>query len=134
MRILISEDNDSKFNNIKQMLESNFSSISIDRVTSAKQGILKLMNEEYEFLIQDMQMPINLDDRQIDSEAGIYVLTQLKYRKISVKTIVCSSCDSSHVKMLNHNFNDIPFVLYEGEGTQESLISTMKNNTKFFVV
>jgi ATP-dependent protease ClpP protease subunit len=69
------------------MLENEFKELEIIRFAYAKGVILDLMENEYEFLIQDMQMPINRNG-SIDIAAGMYVFNQLKYRKIKIKLFV----------------------------------------------
>lgn len=122
MRILIAEDNDSKFARIKDCLEYNFKDLEITRFTYAKGIVLDLMENEYEFLIQDMQMPLNRDGR-IETTAGMYVFNQLKYREIKIKTICCSS-ESQDVP------DEVEFVLfsYTSSGWGEQLINKMKNH------
>ena len=96
MKILIAEDNDSKFQRIEDFLKQEFKDVEITRFAYAK-GIvieLKTLNDlnqmDYNFLIQDMQMPLNRNG-SIDTKAGMYVFKQLKRREIKIKTIVCSS-------------------------------------------
>ena len=128
MKILIAEDNDSKFARIEDFLKQEFKDVEITRFAYAK-GIvieLKTLNDlnqmDYNFLIQDMQMPINIDGR-IDTQAGKYVLEQLKRREIKIKTIVCSS-EEQIVP------DGIGFVLfsYTSCGWREDLINKIKKS------
>ena len=127
MRILIAEDNDAKFERIKNCLKQEFKDLEITRFTYAKGVVLDLMENEYEFLIQDMQMPLNIDGR-IDTQAGMYVFNQLERRQIKIKTICCSS---EEVKFLNpYSYQNYPeFVLfsYTSRGWIKDLINKMKN-------
>lgn len=127
MRILIAEDNDSKFARIKDCLEDNFKDLEITRFTYAKGIVIELktlddLNQNnYDFLIQDMQMPLNRDGG-IDTKAGDYVFHQLKYRKIKIKSICCSS-EPQDVP------DEVEFVLfsYTSCDWREQLINKMKN-------
>ena len=121
MRILIAEDNDSKFARIKDCLEDEFEDLEITRFTYAKGVVLDLMENDYEFLIQDMQMPINRNG-SIDVQAGMYVFNQLEYRKIKIKTICCSS-EPQEIP------DNVEFILfsYTSCGWRKDLINKMKN-------
>ena len=128
MKILIAEDNDSKFARIKNCLEDEFKDLEITRFTYAKGIIIELktlddLNQnDYEFLIQDMQMPINRNG-SIVVQAGMYVFNQLEYRKIKIKTICCSS-EPQEIP------DNVEFVLfsYTSCGWRKDLINKMKNH------
>lgn len=128
MRILIAEDNDSKFARIEDFLKQEFKDVEITRFAYAK-GIvieLKTLNDlnqnDYDFLIQDMQMPLNKDSR-VDTKAGTYVFHQLQYRGIKIKTICCSS-EPQEIP------DDVEFVLfsYTSCDWREDLINKIKNH------
>lgn len=133
MRILIAEDNDSKFARIKNCLEDEFKDLEITRFTYAKGIIIELktlddLNQnEYEFLIQDMQMPLNRNG-SIDTKAGMYVFRQLERRQIKIKTICCSSEEVSFLNPYSY-LNCPEFVLfsYTSCNWREDLINKMKN-------
>ena len=116
MKILIAEDNDSKFQRIKDCLEDGFNNVQITRFTYAKGVVIELetldnLNQnDYDLLIQDMQMPLNRDGR-IDTRAGMYVLSQLDIREIKIKTIVCSSEEVSFMNPYSY-LNYPEFVLF----------------------
>lgn len=128
MRILIAEDNDSKFARIKDCLKQEFKDVEITRFAYAKGIVIELktlsdLNQnDYDFLIQDMQMPLNRDGR-IDTKAGMYVFHQLKYRRIKIKTICCSS-EPQEIPY------DVEFVLfsYTSCDWREDLINKIKNH------
>ena len=123
MRILIAEDNDSKFARIEDFLKQEFKDVEITRFAYAKGIVIELKTQnDYDFLIQDMQMPLNRDGR-IDTQAGKYVLEQLKRREIKIKTIVCSS-EEQIVP------DGIGFVLfsYTSCGWREDLINKIKKS------
>ena len=60
-----------------------------------------------------MQLPINSDSR-IDPEGGLYVLNQLKYRKIrpDLKVCVCSSDKKYQQVLIDKGFDDIDFIYF----------------------
>ena len=128
MRILIAEDNDSKFARIEDFLKQEFKDVEITRFAYAKGIVIELktlsdLNQiDYDFLIQDMQMPLNKDSR-VDTKAGTYVFHKLKYRRIKIKTICCSS-EPQEIP------DDVEFVLfsYTSCDWREDLINKIKNH------
>lgn len=127
MRILIAEDNDSKYQKILDCLTKEFgANLEVKRFTYAKGVILELMENEYEFLIQDMQMPINKSSG-IKITAGLYVFGQLELRQIKIKTICCSS-EEVNLSDSYLNYESVLFS-YSGSSWKEDLINKMKNYT-----
>ena len=128
MRILIAEDNEHKFEKIKNCLELNFNNLEIKRCVNAKEVILELMHNEYEFLIQDMQMPIR-SDSLINVTAGLYVHGQLERRQIKIKTIFCSSEDVSFLNPYSClNYPESVLFQYNGSDWKDDLIEKMRNH------
>lgn len=130
MRILIAEDNDSKYQKILDCLTKEFgANLEVKRFTYAKGVILELMENEYEFLIQDMQMPINKSSG-IKITAGLYVFGQLELRQIKIKTICCSSEKVSFLNAYSYlNYPESVLFSYSGSSWKEDLINKMKNYT-----
>ena len=121
MKILIAEDNDSKFARIEDFLKQEFKDVEITRFAYAKGIVIELKTQnDYNFLIQDMQMPLNRDGR-IDTQAGKYVLEQLKRREIKIKTIVCSSEE----QIVPDGVGFVKFV-YGSSNWKKELINQMK--------
>lgn len=113
LKILISEDNIYKLENIKKVIEKQFNETNITSITYAKRTVMELIeNNDYDILIQDMQLPLHSDDR-IDQNGGLYVLNQLKRKKIDIKTIVCSSTIDSLEKLQNNGFDNVSFIKYD---------------------
>lgn len=113
LKILISEDNLYKLKNIQDTIEKQFNETNITSITYAKRTVMELIeNNDYDILIQDMQLPLHSDDR-IDQNGGIYVLNQLKRKKIDIKTIVCSSTIDSLEKLQNNGFENVSFIKYD---------------------
>ncbi len=131
MRILIAEDNDKKYQKILNCLIEEFgANLEVKRFTYAKGVILELMEHEYEFLIQDMQMPINKCS-EINITAGSYVFSQLNLRQIKIKTICCSSEEVSFLNAYSYlNYPETVLFSYSGSAWRKDLINTMKNYTK----
>lgn len=117
MKIIVAEDNDHKFERIREFLEQEIPESEITRFTHAKAVVieLKTLNDlnqnDYELLIQDMQMPLNRDE-SIDTIAGMYVLNQLERREIKINTIVCSADDVSFLNPFDY-LNYPHFVKFE---------------------
>lgn len=122
MKILISEDSNFKFEGIKRGIQSVLENAEIKRVITAKESVIELIHNEYDILIQDMQLPINKNDR-IDIKGGLYVLNQIKYRQIEVKHCICSSDEKSHQLMIEDKFSEIPFIDY----SSNQFLNELKN-------
>ena len=64
MRILISEDTERKFEHIQRAVKKILGEdTEIVRVSYAKDGVNKLKNEKFDYLIQDMQLPVHSDGK-----------------------------------------------------------------------
>lgn len=100
MKILISEDTDEKYREIENCLKTILKDVEIKRVKYAKASVIELINNEYDILIQDMQLPLNIDSR-IDIKGGEYVFNQLERRNIKIKFIFCSSDEVNFYKENN---------------------------------
>lgn len=128
MKILIAEDNDSKYKRIKDCLEDSFNNVQITRFAHAKGVVIELetldnLNQnECDLLIQDMQMSLNSDGR-IDTKAGMYVLNQLDIREIKIKTIVCSSEEVSFMNPYSYlNYPEFVLFSYTSSAWEKELI------------
>lgn len=114
MKILICEDNERKFIGIQDTILASNPTAEIKWVKYSKAALNELISEtEYDILIQDMQLPINSDSR-IDPEGGLYVLNQLKYRKIrpDLKVCVCSSDRKYQQVLIDKGFDAIDFIYF----------------------
>lgn len=134
MKILIAEDNDSKFTRIEDCLKQEFKDVEIIRFAYAKGAVVELntldnLNQnDYDFLIQDMQMPLNRDGR-VDTKAGMYVFNQLEYREIKIKTICCSSEEVSFLNPYSYlNYPEFVLFSYTSCGWRKDLINKIKNH------
>ena len=126
IKVLISDDDTFKSESIRDVILNTFPKIEITRVECAKASITELLNNKYDILIQDMFLPIN-ENKRIDNKGGIYVLEQMKYRDIDVKTCVCSSDSVSYKYMLDKNFRNIPFVDFSSFHFRNDLIEFLKS-------
>ncbi|WP_119395657.1 response regulator [Salinibius halmophilus] len=95
MNILIVEDQDEKYSDIKNFLENEFSPSVLDHARSIRSALkLLITNERYELVILDMSMPsFDPDTSSAVGESpksfgGIEVLTQIKIRDIKTSVIV----------------------------------------------
>ena len=126
MKILICEDNERKYNDIREAIRIVMPEAKITWCKYAKTGVLELKNNEYDFLIQDMQLPLNIDDG-IDFKGGIYVLHRLQHSQHTydmnrdIKVCVCSSDIASKDILTSEGF-DIPFIEY----TSYTFVSDIK--------
>ena len=126
MKILISEDNDQKFKSILNVVLSVYPEAEVTRATYSKEGVVLLKNERFNFLIQDMFLPINSDSR-IDNKGGIYALNRIRHRNIDVKYCICSSDAISYESMKEAGFQDTPFIDYSSFNFQMDLIKFLKS-------
>lgn len=127
MKILISDDDNFKADCIEEVVLVVYPKATIIRTKCAKAGLLELIkNSDYDILIQDMFLPINENER-IDNKGGIYVLEQMRYREIDVKTCVCSSDSVSYKYMVDKNFAKTPFVDFSSFQFRDDLIEFLKS-------
>ena len=117
LKILVCEDNFQKYESIKDALlgisksKLNFT-FDIERAPNAKNGIIKLQNENFnfDFLICDMQMPFN-NDEGISVDAGCRVLERVKMLcTTGMKTTICSSDIKSRVLMEKMHLGEFHFI------------------------
>ena len=130
MKILISEDNDYKYKGIEEYILDIIPETTITRVTYAKAGVMLLKNStDYDLLIQDMQLPLKIDDR-INIEGGLYVLNQLKRLNIKIKTCICSSDAKAYDLIKEKGFNDVEFIEYNSMYCLKSKFQKLLNVVK----
>lgn len=126
MNILICEDNERKFESIKETILEKYPNASIDWVKFAKASIISTREKEYDFLIQDMQLPIN-SDSGIDLEGGLYVLHRLEYEEQKpIKVCICSS-DDKYGYILKEKGFDTPFIHFQGYDFKKKLYDFLEN-------
>ena len=117
MKILICEDDERKFIGIQDVILASNPTAEIKWVKYSKAAINELSENEYDILIQDMQLPIN-SDSGIDPEGGLYVLNQLKYHrdrnrsKSDLKVCVCSSDKKYQQVLIDKGFDEIDFIYF----------------------
>lgn len=115
MKVLISEDNERKFEHIQRAVKKILGEdTEIVRVCFAKGGVNQIKKEKFDYLIQDMQLPIHSDGR-IDVKGGLYVLNQIKRRGLIKKYCICSSDIYSYELMKENGFGEVPFVDYSSD-------------------
>lgn len=125
MKILISDDCDLKSKEIKKIILQIYPNAEITRVNYAKAGLKELIKNRYDYLIQDMFLPINFEDR-IDNKGGIYILDQIKYRDIKIKHCICSSDIISYQYMVEAVHSNIPFLDFSSSYFEEDLTNFLK--------
>ena len=120
MKILICDDDIRKADIIKDCVLEVYPEAEIKIVSYAKATILSLAEEDFDYLIQDMFLPINSDSR-IDNKGGIYVLNQIKFREIEVKHCICSSDSVSYNYMKESGYGNVPFIDFSSSYFREDL-------------
>lgn len=130
----MSEDDYQKYESIKDTLlaisksKLNFT-FDIERVNNAKNGIIKLQNENFnfDFLICDMQMPFN-NDEGISIDAGCKVLERVKILcTTNMKTTICSSDIKSRALMEKMHLGEFHFINFASFHFVEDLTEFIKN-------
>ncbi len=130
MNILISDDNNQKFERIKKVVLETYPNAFIHRTIYAKDTINSLDDNQFDLIIQDMSLPINADGR-IELRGGLYVLRQLarkrnREKKYDIKVIVCSSDEASYQYMKEEGFENTPFVNYSSFVFKNDLLEIIK--------
>ena len=112
-RIIVCEDDNRKFEGIEKTILRLFKEVEIKRVKYAKAAVIEIKEnpDKYNYLIQDMQLPIN-SDSGIDIKGGIYVLGYLEGREYNIKYCICSSDNSSYKSMVENGYADVQFINY----------------------
>ena len=95
MKILVIEDNDLKYELLAGFFTEVRRSDVLDRAASYQAGILKLVNETFDFVLLDMTLPVSdLELSPVGMEwlnfGGQLVLRECKRRKVSAKIVVVS--------------------------------------------
>ena len=120
-KVLIIDDNYRKIGKTKNQILRVLPSAEITVVMTAKQGVKKLMTNEYDVAVIDMQMPIH--GGNIDLQGGIYVLNKIKHcgssgnGRIDTRNLrycINSSSTDSYKIMKEHGYGDIMFILNDG--------------------
>ena len=119
--ILIIEDNDSKFNTIKDILVKNFENINIDRSKSIYHSIKQIKikekrNEFFDLIFLDFNFPrFDEDDSyEIVKNAGLEILGQLFFiEKLDVYNdkIIITSSDDVRELLKTNGYENIPSVV-----------------------
>ena len=120
MKILICDDDVRKADIIKDCVLEVYPKAEIKIVSYAKATILALREEDFGYLIQDMFLPINSNDR-VDNKGGLYVLNQIELREFSIKYCICSSDSVSYRYMKESNFENVPFIDFSSSYFREDL-------------
>lgn len=95
MKILIVEDDSTKYENIAKLLEEN--KIETVLKKSYNSGLNEILEKEYDYLILDMSLPTYDDEYNIEEIkvfAGIDILKQMKRYKKNIKTIIITQFET----------------------------------------
>lgn len=120
MKILICDDDIRKANIIKDCVLDVYPEAEWKIVSYAIASINELKYRNYDYLIQDMFLPINSDDK-IDNKGGLFVLNRINYEEINVKYCICSSDSVSYSYMKESNFENVPFIDFSSSYFREDL-------------
>lgn len=90
MKILCMEDQEDKYLHIETVLKEN----GITRIVwekNCQNGLMRLMQDKFDFLLLDMSMPlsdVNYKKESFDSFAGMSVLREIKRKKYDIKVVI----------------------------------------------
>lgn len=90
MKILCMEDQEEKYRQIDTVLRQN-NIIQVVWEKNCQKGLMRLLGEEFDFLLLDMSMPLSDIDykkESFDNFAGLSVLQEIKRKRYKVKVIV----------------------------------------------
>ena len=84
------EDQEDKYLHIETVLKEN----GITRIVwekNCQNGLMRLMQDKFDFLLLDMSMPlsdVNYKKESFDSFAGMSVLREIKRKKYDIKVVI----------------------------------------------
>ena len=120
MKILICDDDIRKADIIKDCVLEVYPEAEIKIVSYAEATILSLAEEDFDYLIQDMFLPINLDSG-ISNKGGIFVLEKINLEEINIKHCICSSDSVSYNYMKESGYGNVPFIDFSSSYFREDL-------------
>ena len=131
MKILVTEDNDRKYNAIESVVLELFPHAIIRRATFVKEALRLYLDKAddqivFDVLVQDMFLPISYSTG-IDRKGGIYALKNIVGKGLVGKIVVCSSDAISKTYMDEEGFGDIPFIDYSSPGFKSKLKEFLLN-------
>lgn len=112
MNILIIEDDNYKFNEVKNYIKKYNKDYEIFRAISTKSAFKCLFENKFDYIFLDMNFPI-YDNESIISENGVNFLNMVtkvdRYNKLinKSKIILCSSLDKSRLKKISEDFEEV---------------------------
>lgn len=94
-KVLIIEDEEFKFRDIKETLNRVLDDAVINRESTRNDGLLAVINasksgEPYDIVITDNYMPLCSDSRQLEA-FGTDIVKEIERRGINCKKVICSS-------------------------------------------
>lgn len=118
MKILISEDNEQKRVNIKNILVGIFPDAEFKYPDNVSKTVRLMDKDNYDILIQDMQLPMVRDGR-IDPMGGIEALRYAVYEELVPLCILCSSdcCASDYIP---EEMKGVEFVHYNSFNVKDA--------------
>ena len=92
VKIIVIEDNDFKYKDIQDILLSlGYKDVVREKSYGSGLRNIVLGDSNYDLLVLDMQLPLYDDEYEIEEDAGISILNELKRKEIAIPTIICSS-------------------------------------------
>lgn len=131
--VLLIEDNESKINNVKEVISKCGAGILVDEVRDQVSGQRKLMEKKYDLLILDMQLPIRIQEAIIDN-AGQNILEDLftdDSSKMPNGVVVLTEHEAIKENLLEE-YPDVAAILYDASSVKwkESLERKVRGTMK----
>lgn len=92
MRILCIEDNDKKFSEIEKVV-STIDNNEMIRSKIGNEGLCQLYENDFDFLILDMSLPVNSGDKDPNMLFGKEILEEIKRTKKQIYVLVLTGFD-----------------------------------------
>jgi len=109
MKVLIIDDSPEKIERIKKSITGLVPEAKYIYAFSYWEAKFELDNEEFDFIVCDMQFPIKSNDR-IDIEAGIKMLSVMTRMNLKAKIVVASSSDTVNELLEERGYGHIPAI------------------------
>jgi len=115
-KILISEDNISKYKKIANVINEFDPEIEITHKNNVEDTLSELMTEsKYDFLFQDIQLPEKSNDQNVNVRGGLLVAQYIRDNNIELPYSFFSSNDVPFVRSIaaNAGLNDVKSIEFD---------------------
>lgn len=142
LKILIVEDNKEKFNKICEYIYSINKDVSIKHCAYLHCARSELINEYYDLLILDVQLP-EFENQKIMEEAGLSLLKEIqdslgskRVRKYGIKCpiyVLVLTAHENSLKNFEANFQQTVFKVAKYDGTSDNWHSSLFHSIEYVI-